>query len=350
MQKRYPNRGFKFHEGLTFRSDQGSVGIYAKTRINEGEVLIVVPESAKITTKYLVQRTQRLQAIENATRQYYRSKNPNGGERHLDEDAVVLQVLLTIATSAHCKEEHWLPFFDTWPQSDPQSAFEWTDAEVDNLIGTTAHARFVSLRQEVEENFISIALPILASSHVLFSASAIPEAKWRALYMRVVMITWSRTHDGREGEGPILTPLVDCVNGMPENCPAINCEFYRGFWPFLRGAMFRNDCNLACGALSATHPIAAGGQLIVSYGDLGTSSFAAKYGVVPDRTLEEEYCGFSDKVCILPPPQLLPQEDSLLWKALVSQGYTREGLVMHPVVGTLDSSFVLLASEVEEYR
>jgi hypothetical protein len=133
-------------------------------------------------------------------------------------------------------------------------------------------------------------------------------AQLRKLYMRAVAMVLSRAH-----EGVSLTPLVDLVNGMPSGSPNMNVGFCRGYWPFLKGSTYRNDCDLVCPALSASRKIKAGEQIIVSYGDLSTGGFVLKYGVVPDRTLGVGHChcGKHDQGFLRPPPQLLPAENTL---------------------------------------
>jgi len=140
-------------------------------------------------------------------------------------------------------------------------------------------------------------------------------------------IVYSRAHESVD-EVPELIPLVDLLNGLSDVCKgsAINVDFVSGKWPFVRGKIYENHCNLDCSALYAERDVKAGTSLIISYGCLTPSSFFVKYGTVPSDHLR--HANMTDSVNIWFPPHLIPDEITSIGKlrciALEKGGYPLE--------------------------
>ena len=61
----------------------------------------------------------------------------------------------------------------------------------------------------------------------------------------------------------------------------INVGLARGYWPFIRGDKFMNQCNLKCSSIYAKRSIDSGEELLLSFGDVSPAGFIFKYGYLP---------------------------------------------------------------------
>uniref|UniRef100_A0A7S1Z308 MYND-type domain-containing protein n=1 Tax=Trieres chinensis TaxID=1514140 RepID=A0A7S1Z308_TRICV len=130
------------------------------------------------------------------------------------------------------------------------------------------------------------------------------DALWSS-FLYGYSIAFSRSHHGTDGD-PELIPLVELFNGLPSACgDGINVDLAFGMWPFIRGPMYENQCNLGCSAVYAKRGITEGGtSLIISYGDLTPSDFLVKYGAVPPQQLKSHT--MTDSVNLWVPPGIVP--------------------------------------------
>lgn len=81
---------------------------------------------------------------------------------------------------------------------------------------------------------------------------------------------------------------------------------------------FINQCNLACSSVYASRDIDKGEELIVSFGDVTPTGFAAKYGEIP-----LDFLHHWDVVCDVQmwcPPKFIPT-DKLRMKCLEKSDY-----------------------------
>ena len=86
----------------------------------------------------------------------------------------------------------------------------------------------------------------------------------------------------------------------------------------VRGDAFINQCNLACSSVYASRDIDAGEELIISFGDVTPTGFAAKYGEIPIDFLHHW-----DVVCDVQlwcPPKFIPT-DKLRIRCLEKSDY-----------------------------
>ena len=144
-----------------------------------------------------------------------------------------------------------------------------------------------------------------------------PHLSLRHAYYWALCLITSRAHE-HDG-GAVLSPLLDLFDGTPGG-PAANVDVHRGFWPFVRGAMYRNECDLRCTAAAATRDIAAGEALVVSYGEMSSAAFLLKYGCVPED--ERGWENRAEVLSLTLDPALLPAASTsspgadLRWAAL----------------------------------
>ena len=360
LRDAYPDRGFLIHDGVENRSKaKNSIGLFATRDLAKDEILIVVPKGCSFASSHpTLEGSGKLGVLLRETHALLTNRRelfglPEHAEQFSDED-VKLQLLLMVVLYS-CSEEgsaaelkylatYWRPYFDTLPSSIAESPLYWSADELDSLKGTVAGERVAYIKQEAEALFAHVIAAIPSTPFLPDSRD-----KRKRLHSHAMALLLSRAHD--EGSLRIdsddcasLTPLIDLVNGGPEGSAAINVGFHKGYWPFVKGRIFHNECNLPCSALSAQRQIKAGTELIVDYGAVSASGFLMKYGVVPDANP----CG---ETFVLPPPQLLPPDtDTLRWAALQSNGYSREMLTPLEEGNTLSSPFFLRQCDVQAYR
>jgi len=118
-------------------------------------------------------------------------------------------------------------------------------------------------------------------------------------YQYASAIVRSRTHEGTLPEEPEILPLVDLMNGYPDQCHSkINVEL---------GPVMIHAEGLPRSAVYAIQDIAQGRELLLSYGSVSASQFAMKYACLPAGVLEHpKACLDYIKVCV--PPWLAPPD------------------------------------------
>ena len=308
------HEGFMMHSGVAYRDVDGNVGLYAVTALRAGEILLVMPESAH----FYVDNPRvdaRLRGMFAAARDLYAAAYGEEA-RMLGLEVVQLQLLLLMQRDG----SFWEKYVRTLPPDMSSIPVFWSDEELYNLRGTQAAAVISTIRSEVAENYTKVIQPALRSLAPELQAPffALPPAEQEAAYRRAVAWLMSRAHDRRDG-GAQLTPLVDLGNGLPDG------------WTDARQAVnveFRDVAGCPWSTVSAMRDVAAGAELVISYGPVPLPGFVAMYGMVPDPSLRT--ADPFDCVHLMPPPALLPAPtDALRWRALdryyEREEYTRSG-------------------------
>ena len=147
-----------------------------------------------------------------------------------------------------------------------------------------------------------------------FESSNTDLALWNT-FIYALSLSWSRAH--KNESYPTLMPIVELFNGQSEHADfsvkgtktdtsMINVEINRGYWPFLGGGNFMNQCNLPCSAVHALRDIEKGEELIISYGDLTALDFAIKYGMIPDTIINHH--DIESHICLWMDPNFLPND------------------------------------------
>ena len=320
----YPQRGFKLHPAVRFQPDEhGGVCVRAADDIAAGDILLVVPDAIGVSCRS-------------------RTGVPGGTDRKLPDGSSLQHVLTKMAVLWKAREDEWFgmialsdaqlavllmhvachPVDDldrhvaaAWPSlDDVRSSLPlfWGDARLARIDGTHA-ARFIALLQkEVSRIFEHVVDPALSaaagsSSAPLASYFQKDGASLRNCFLFGFSLAYSRAHDSDTSDNSvgILRPLIDVINGLPGPHSAINVEVNRGKWPFIRGNVFRDECNLKVSAVAAKKHIRAGEEMIIDYGETSTSMFMLRYGVVPRQLLSRP--NQNDAVECLIPTDLKPQ-------------------------------------------
>ena len=188
-----------------------------------------------------------------------------------------------------------------WPTSENLCHLPvlWSEAEVSGCRGHAARL-IKGHRREAAKIFELVIEPALQAAHLPHFKP--PHLSLRDAYYWALGLVTSRSHERVDG-GLEICPLLDLFNGAPEG-PTANVDVHRGMWPFIRGAEFRNDCNIPCSAVSAKRDIAAGEPLLLSYGEVSSAAFLLKYGWVPEE--EGGWSNPNESLSITLDPELLP--------------------------------------------
>lgn len=351
--------GFRIHPALAFaRSaahEEGSTGLGFGARVTEpveaGEILLVIPESARLALRTTGERddlagrqlepaaasgsSPKKMQLPQLLQQLQRQAEPilrHGESLFASSDfAMAVLVMYSVAVSSCIAREDpnndglFVKHAATWPSledTSQQYALYWGQPIVDLLKHTRAHELVTTVRAKTKEVFEEVLWPTLARNRVAHhfapyqaaeSASGEEDEKQRlwGAFLHAFSLVFSRSHGS---EAPEILPLVDLFNGLPDACDdEINVA--------LNGRLFRNDCNTTCSAVCATRRIRPGEALIISYGNVSPASFLLKYGVVPPQMLGKRNA-LADPVTIWYPPSMAPaQNDVPRIQALQRFGY-----------------------------
>jgi len=363
LHKQYPTKGFKIHPSLKFVQTEGSYGIDVQVTapISKDEILVVVPESCPFCTSNIPSKDSvsggigkelyRLLQIVEAESEGIVASIATQHEYHVDGKEIALALLAMYVRCASDRKQTlfgdsvnsgctWCEQAATWPSEEEMirdSPLYWTEKERSILGRSFVRQHLESTVQQVKQVFDGAVLPILTkelhstSSPFDITSFVLPSVEDRDLageneelwssFLYGFSIVYSRCHEGSDGR-PELIPIVDLLNGLSSVCSDdINVNFVRGKWPFIRGDLFQNECNLHCSALYAQADVAAGESLIISYGELTPSSFLVKYGALPYQHLV--HANMTDSVNLWIPPSMVPDKetDNLRCIALEKAGY-----------------------------
>lgn len=305
LRTTHPERGFLCHPALAFEEHEKrparEVVVRATAPISAGEILLVVPEEARLSTRSsMVAQSTVLREVLADVRARFSSQlcgEQDGCMMLTVEDAeMAVVVMRTIRQGG--------PMVNAWPTPDDLDhlPLSWSGAELQTCRG---HALRLIRRHRTEAAriFQCVITPSLEGRETHFKP---PHLSLRHAYYWALCLITSRAHEHSDG-GAVLSPLLDLFDGTPDG-PAANVEVHRGFWPFVRGAIYRNECDLKCTAASAARDIASGEALVVSYGQMSSAMFLLKYGWVPEDEAgwenAEEVLSLTLDPALLPPGML----------------------------------------------
>jgi hypothetical protein len=348
LQSDYPTEGFKLSPSIDFVSQSdggGGIGVVAKQKIRKDDVLLVIPAAARLSAKAILPSTLTKQLMKEITnksqfQEYQKMLSPL--------DYVFAVAIMKVLAKKDCVDERddlFVKQARTWPSEESMKDTSWFYWDVDavqkiwNRSGMFMH--FEELRSNVDTSFDNIICPHLlkqgADSYIDQSLpsnthgnATSPSDRLRNTFMYALSLLYSRAHEAHEkGEdtGEIL-PLIELFNGSSERMneyikkkpekTIINVDIARGKWPFIKGCIFRDDCNLPCTAVYACRDIDEGEELILSYGDLSPNYFAYKYGTIPDEFIKHH--NVMSDISLYVPKELIPN-DEMRRKCLERSGY-----------------------------
>lgn len=329
--KRYPQRGFKLHPNVAFHVDaDGGVCVRAVANIDTGDILLVLPEEIGICTRGTACSTEltlpngiSMQRVFAEVARLWKSREQDWRGLIVLQDAQLAVLLMHVACHPVAKLHALVAA--AWPSMDDARAslpLFWGTDRLAKIRGTQTARMIETLQDEVSRIFEKVVEPLFSASSKISGSETKryfqkEGASLKDCFFFGLALAHSRAHDSDTSDNSVgvLRPLVDAINGLPGPHPSINVEVHKGKWPFLRGRVFRDDCNLKCSAVAALRPIHAGEELIIDYGSSSTSMFIQRFGVVPRQLLSQE--NLNDEVeCVMPPELKPPPSDAPRLRAI----------------------------------
>jgi len=305
LKERYPKRGFLIHPAVKFRLSQtDGMNVVAQARIEKGENILVIPEDTQCSVSN-VMTTTNLKSIHEDIMKKCKDQNPED----ISLSVAIMHVLSK--KSQGSPTSSFEPMFlqaATWPSEEAMkesSIFYWDACKVRSIWNKSGLTQtFEDYHTILRHVFDNVLFPLLRGDADNFIDSSLPSNKnsenmtekeaLRNTFIYAYSLSWSRSHGSTH---PHLIPVVELLNGNSEivnqhakkgklvDKPIINVKIVTGKWPFHRGGMYTNECNLSCSAVYATRDIEEGEELIISYGELSPLQFMVKYGVIPNELL-----------------------------------------------------------------
>ena len=253
---------------------------------------------------------------------------------------------------------HWKHYLDTLPDNYDSLIFQWTPDEIANLRGTSCHALVQRLRTEVDENWDQSFRDVLEDYLLttLESTDDVVEIDRNLLqtsYRRAVCTIYSRMHaldtagmaeSTAQKNSRCTCPLIDLINGDRDDSPRCNTHLLH----------FPGTHVL----LQASRDIAAGEEIMFSYGQVSNQIFVSKFGFLP---LSSENTHDNSKPCVdsldavhvLPPQHLVWEEADPRWDELTSdrsgsKALERSHLIENPpyVTAQVGTPFALFGDKL----
>lgn len=342
LKTSYPQKGLiSIHPSVTFiRNDKG-ICVQAKKAIKATEVLLVIPDSARMSTNNVPQLFDSNKnkininlddIMKEVEKKLFHILQNNTHE--VPDHILSFVVMHALSNQGNINDTVFMKHAATMPshlemRNEMYMNLNWTEEQLNGIGGTNSFIRTQLERKQarVKIVFQKAILPILntlptniqklfigssvSSESCDFSKSTLEECLWET-YLNTYIIVDSRSH-GSQDDFPELIPLLDLFNGAsewnPEGLedftPRSNVALHKVKWPFTSGVGFDNECKISCSAIYALRDIDDGEEIVVSYGELGTSLFLLKYSAVP---LDLFKLKKTETIELLCPPNMVPND------------------------------------------
>jgi len=361
LRGQYPRKGFALSEKLRFvHTPERGVSITAKRPIHRDETLVVLPESSRMSSIGLVNSHKKMKALRNKLKQ--NAPQRQNLQSYLEPEDFMLALAMMKALSLRCRrdalkeisreDEAAMDQAATWPTEDEMrtnSWFYWDLMKVKKVWNKSGlWFAYLELKNHVQFIFNHVLHPFFKSNDPLeWIDTSLPsnvatenfnvKKKLYNTFLYAISLAWSRSHQDEHGH-PDMLPLIELFNGHSERIDqgkkakertVINVDIARGFWPFVGGDRFINECNLGCSCVYANRNIDEGEELILSFGDVSPTGFVAKYGHLPPDFLDHP--NIMCDVSLWTPPEFIPSEP-LRVECLEKSNYPLEKLRELPLV------------------
>mmetsp|Transcript_17530 Transcript_17530/g.24862 ORF Transcript_17530/g.24862 Transcript_17530/m.24862 type:complete len:563 (+) Transcript_17530:63-1751(+) len=324
----YPTRGFKISPSIDFvYQANAGVSVVAKQSIKKNDILLVIPDAVRLYDKAVLPSSFVKKLRRKIEYQPYLTPS---------DYSLVVAIMKVLGRKAYKdrNDDIFSRQASTWP-SEPSikdsNLFYWDVASVQKVWNRSGLFNFFEeVRANVDSTFNNIIYPILKNNLDDYIDESLPSNQGTATtrkdklyntFLYSFALAYSRAHEGQDNDGPNgeLVPLAELFNGHSDKIDepikkgkknneksVINVHMVSGKWPFLRGSVFRDDCNLPCSAVFAVRDIDEGEELIISYGDVSATGFAFKYGMIPMDLIKHH--NIMSDVSIFPDPKLIPSD------------------------------------------
>jgi len=373
------------------------VGVFAKESIQVGEVIMTVSQDCVVHESHPLLVDIARDAVDKSmtvytdtiTAQYsqdrykhyspwdpYAKQKQKGRVFCVDELRLALHITLLLFSHELQKElhavslvssaaasnltraaRHWKHYLDTLPHSYDSLIFHWTQDEIDNLQGTSCHSLVQRLRTEMDENWDQCFRDVLEDYLLttLESTDDVVEIDRKLLqtcYRRAICTIYSRMHaldtagmaeSSAQKNSRCTCPLIDLINGDREG--SLRCNTHLLHFPGTHVV------------LQASRDIAAGEEVMFSYGQVSNQIFVSKFGFLPlseNANDDSKPCVDPlDAVHMLPPQHLVWEEADPRWSELTSdrsgsKALERSHLIENPpyVTAQVGTPFALFGDKL----
>lgn len=377
LRNRYPEKGFTISPKLDFvQTTTKGLCIRAKQPIKKDETLMVLPEAARLGSKIILGDSKKI-------RKLHRDILDNGRkyeqvQRYLSPEDYLLAISIMKMLAMKCQGQTgrtgaYAVTVDqaaTWPseaEMQQDSWYYWDAEKVKDIWNQSGlWFTFEELQNHVKFTFDNVLYPFFKKNQpedyvdttLPSNVSSVDDNKkslWNT-FIYSLSLGWSRSHGG-ESDCPELIPLVELFNGHSDRIDqtikkskkeksVINVAIATGFWPFIGGGRFINECNLECSSVYATGDIDQGEEVIISYGEASPTGFVAKYGSLPPDFLH--HFNILSDCSMWTPPQFIPTEEMRI-KCLERSGYPLDILKKGEGCTAL-GNFQHQRDDIERYR
>jgi MYND finger/SET domain len=322
FKRKYENASsFFVHPSITYYSDEISgIGVRTNQNIAQGTVVLRVPDVERISlsnilsasTKSVKLVLEKVQADYLAVQDTFVSGMGCLGDIYPYGDICLAVAILSILANGS-KSKVFISVAKTWPSLEDFEKYcypiwfpDFQTPEFRQLIkGTSTQMTLDRYAMALRHAFDTIVLPNVLSSnctqHFLPEAfengnNSPTEKLWKAFQYTSALVR-SRSHEGKvPGECEII-PMVELTNGMPSYCSQILNVKYQ------HDAVGKGSVT----SLVAIKDIAAGTELLLSYGNVPASQFAIRYGCFPPEIVHNLQ-GSLDVVTLHVPKSLAPTD------------------------------------------
>ena len=355
LKDRYPEKGFLVNPNIRFCAavdddNDGGIGMRAEQKIGKDDILLVIPQAVRFSTENIM-NTKELKKIAKTieTKCAYLGVDQMVGPEEFSLTMTTMYILSKKQNNNNNSTTD--PFVlqaATWPSQDDMkvsSMFYWDDSKIKQIWNQSfLTTNFVRRRDNLRDVFERVIFPTLKNVANRFTDNSLSndssskeeepcgqserDSLWDT-FLYAFSIVWSRAHGS--DTTPELLPLVELLNGGSERIcrsekpgklvdkPPINVDMAGGMWPFLRGRMYADECNLPCAAVYASREIEKGEALIISYGDISPLDFVIKYGALPMECLRHH--DIQTEVTLWFDPSLISTNDPMRLKCLERSEY-----------------------------
>ena len=204
LSDRHPDKGFLVHAGVSFEEAAGEVSVRATKKMEKGEILLVVPESAMVAVSSSVcgavplagAGARSMRELLDATRARFDTEFEDGLPV-LEAHNVTLAVLLMHVACAPTDPLH-VHIAATWPSLDATRAFLpvfWGARQRERLEGTALCEAVKALQEDAALAYTHVVHPLLASDDALAPLFTPPNGEsLRDGFFHGLALALSRSH------------------------------------------------------------------------------------------------------------------------------------------------------------
>jgi SET domain/MYND finger len=313
------------------------VGVFAKQAIKQGDIVLTVPQDCVLSESHPLLDDLASKVVDKAMALYGENlaacteKNPvnpwdffsKSKGRVFCEDELRLALHITLLIFVHRGDQsgnsalhkaaaHWAYYFDSLPDDYDSLIFYWKEEELENMKGTSCYALAQRLRKEARNNWEDSFSDVVTDYLKKEGMDEVDNDMLYKCYIDAICTIYSRMYALEMVSGAATSrnntrctfPLVDLINGDRED--SNRCNVHLLHFPGTHGAV------------QANRNIAAGEELLTSYGVVSNQIYISKFGFLPLNKQGNPTIDLLDAVHVLPPPNFVWEASDPRWTSLTS--------------------------------